>query len=49
MVLWPRLMASQEEGLHALAGEGSCSDGMIDGSNLPTHGHVLPMHGKHRE
>lgn len=34
MVLGPELTASEEEGLHDLAGEGSCSDEMIDGSSL---------------
>lgn len=49
VVLQPELVASEEEGLHDLAGEGSCSDGMVDGSSLPTHGSILPVRGKHKE
>lgn len=49
VALQPELMASEQEGLHHLAGEGSCSDRIVDGSSLPTCGSVLPIHGKHRE
>lgn len=49
MVLQPELMASQEEGRHGLAGEGSCSDGMIERAASLTHGSVLLIHGKHKE
>lgn len=52
LVLQPELVASEEDGLHGLAGEESRSDGMVEGSSLPTRGsvlHVCVFHGKHKE
>lgn len=49
LVLQLELVASEEEGLDELPGEGSSSEGKVEGSSLPTRGSVLLVHCKQNE